>query len=135
MDSGLLPRLQRKADVKYLRHDAKIGLLATLDEALGGQFRSAVIHQGTGQTVLVSDIQHQLEELEKLKQTFDQNEQTAINQLIEQLQNKLNQQDLEEHGLSYPLELRLTTPKMGDWELKGMIHGTEIPSPIDVEIE
>lgn len=95
MDSGLLPRLQRKADVKYLRHDAKIGLLATLDEALGGQFRSAVIHQGTGQTVLVSDIQHQLEELEKLKQTFDQNEQTAINQLIEQLQNKLNQQDLE----------------------------------------
>ena len=42
LDSGLLPRLQQEADVKYIRRNVHIGLLGTFDEALGGNFKDDV---------------------------------------------------------------------------------------------
>ena len=93
--SGLLPRLEREADVKYVRRNPDIGLLGTLDKALGGSFKSAVIKNDDGTTILVSDIKNQIQQLEAIKDTLVIEEQNAIQTVIVSLQKRLEQQNID----------------------------------------
>lgn len=94
LDSGLLPRLQQEADVKYVRRDIEVGLLGTLDQALGGNFRSAVVRDQKGRDILVADIQQKIEALNDFKNILDENIHPTINQLAEQFQQKLTEQQI-----------------------------------------
>ncbi len=93
--SGLLPRLEQEADVKYIRRDTTIGLLGCLDEALGGNFQRSVLSNSEGEAIMVSDVKAQIEQMEQLKKSIDVAEHGTLNKLIEQLQNKLNDQNME----------------------------------------
>jgi hypothetical protein len=94
LDSGLLPRLQQEADVKYTRRDPKLGLLGTMDRALGGDFRSAVLSNEDGSVVLVSDIQAQIQSLETLKNTLPLDKHDALQTVIASLYQKLEEQNV-----------------------------------------
>ena len=93
--SGLLPRLEQEADVKYIRRDSTIGLLGCLDEALGGNFQRSVLSNSEGDAIMVSDIKAQIEQMEQLKKSIDIAEHGTLNKLIEQLEQKLTGQNME----------------------------------------
>jgi hypothetical protein len=95
LDSGLLPRLQQEADVKYIRRNVHIGLLGTFDEALGGNFKSAVINSGDGEVVLVSDVERQIQYLDELKTTLGTDQYDTLQNLENLLQEKLGAQNVD----------------------------------------
>ncbi|MGB0862583.1 MAG: hypothetical protein ACPGXZ_06670 [Saprospiraceae bacterium] len=95
LDSGLLPRLQQEADVKYIRRNTHIGLLGTLDEALGGNFKSAVINTGEGEAILVSDVERQIQYLDELKVTLGTGQHDTLDNLGNLLQEKLGLQNMD----------------------------------------
>ncbi|MGB0861815.1 MAG: hypothetical protein ACPGXZ_02810 [Saprospiraceae bacterium] len=95
LDSGLLPRLQKEADVKYLRREPSIGLLATMDSALGGNFKSAVVGGEDGSFVLVSDIERQLEAVKELKKTLSASQQHELQVFVDILEKKLDTQNID----------------------------------------
>jgi hypothetical protein len=107
--SGLLPRLEKEADVKYIRRDPNIGLLGTLDEALGGSFKSAVVRNENGTTILVSDIQSQIQQLETIKDTLVVEEQDVIQSVIVSLQKRLEQQNVD-------IDTKNTTSRLECWK-------------------
>jgi hypothetical protein len=94
LDSGLLPRLQQEADVKYIRRDPQLGLLGTIDQALGGDFKSAVLSNEDGSVVLVSDIQSQIQSIEALKNTLPSDKHNALQTVIDSLYQKLEEQNI-----------------------------------------
>ena len=94
LDSGLLPRLKQEADVKYIRRNPQLGLLGTMDEALGGDFKSAVLSNEDGSVVLVSDIQAQIQSFETVKKTLPQDKHEALQIVIDSLYQKLEEQNV-----------------------------------------
>ncbi len=61
--SGLLPRLEQEADVKYLRRDPSIGLLGTLDSVLGGGFEEALVKKQERTSIFIDELKSRIEEL------------------------------------------------------------------------
>ena len=95
LDAGLLPRLQQEADVKYIRRSPTIGLLGTLDEALGGNFKSAVFNTDDGELVLVSDIERQIQYIEELKETLGSEQHETLVHLEQLLYEKIGLHDVD----------------------------------------
>ena len=94
--SGLLPRLEQEADVKYVRRDADIGLLGTFDTALGGDLKAAVIQGNDGEVILVSEVENQIEQLGKLFRSLEAGkEANNVQSTIDILKNKLDNLRLE----------------------------------------
>jgi len=93
--SGLLPRLEQEADVKYLRRDTDLGLLGTLDSALGGNLKSAVVKGHNGAVILVTEIENQIEQLSKLVKSLSGNEAQSVENTIEILKSKLEKVNIE----------------------------------------
>jgi hypothetical protein len=107
--SGLLPRLEQEADVKYLRRDPQIGLLGTLDSVLGGGFEEALVKKQERTAIFIDELKSRIEDLVVFAETIEDPEKAAeVAFTIKILNNQLAATDT-------PLHLQSGNSRLERW--------------------
>jgi hypothetical protein len=107
--SGLLPRLEQEADVKYLRRDPQIGLLGTLDSVLGGGFEEALVKKQERTAIFIDELKSRIEDLVVFAETIEDPEKAAeVYFTIKILNNQLAATDS-------PLHLQSGNSRLERW--------------------